>query len=329
MQYTKLGSSNIDVSVVALGCWPFAGGSVWGYQDDNVSIATAHAALDVGITLFDSAEMYETGHSERVLGRALVDRRDKAVIATKVSPDHLTAEGIVAACEESLRNLQTDYIDLYQIHWPNHDLPLSEAVEALEKLKQQGKIRAIGVSNFGVQDLSEMLSLGECVTNQMPFNLLWRGIEDEVLPLCRENNVGILCYSTVAQGLLTGRYASADEVPDGLSRTRLYSSERPMARHTDPGCEEQVFTALEGVRSIAEEVGASMAAVSIAWVRQQQGVTSLLVGARSPEELAQNMVDQDLALSDEVIAELAAITEPVKECLGGNLDMWMTPSRLR
>ena len=257
MQYTTLGSSGIRVSVVALGCWPFAGGKVWGDQDDDVSIATAHAALDAGITLFDSAEGYEAGHSERVLGRALVGRRDRAVIATKVSPNHLAPDDIVEACERSLRNLQTDYIDLYQIHWPNHDLPLSDAVEALEKLKQQGKIRAIGVSNFGVQDLTEMLSLGECVTNQMAFNLLWRGIEDAVLPLCVENAVGILCYSTLAQGLLTGRYANADEVPDGLSRSRLFSSTRPMAIHEDPGCEAEVFASLERVRQIAEQLGVS------------------------------------------------------------------------
>lgn len=329
MEYTTLGGSDIRVSVIALGCWPFAGGAVWGEQDDDVSIATAHAALDAGITLFDTAEGYENGHSERVLGRALVGRRDEVVIATKVSPNHLTSDGVVEACEQSLRNLQTDYIDLYQIHWPNHDVPLADAVEALEKLKEQGKIRAIGVSNFGPQDLSEMLSLGECVTNQMPFNLLWRGIEDDLLPLCVENNVGILCYSTLAQGLLTGRYASADEVPDGLSRTRLFSNTRPMATHTDPGCEAEVFASLERIREIAEEVGASMAAVSMAWVRQQPGVTSMLVGARSPQELEQNLVGQDLVLTDEVVDELRDATESVKVCLGGNLDMWQTPSRLR
>jgi myo-inositol catabolism protein IolS len=329
VHYTTLGSSDLRVSTVALGCWPFAGGAVWGEQDDDVSVATAHAALDAGITLFDTAEGYEAGHSERVLGRALAGRRDKAVIATKVSPNHLSPAGIAEACEQSLRNLQTDYIDLYQIHWPNHDLPLSDSVEALEKLKREGKVLAIGVSNFGIQDLSEMLTLGECVTNQMPFNLLWRGIEDEVLPLCVENGVGILSYSTVAQGLLTGRYASADEVPDGLSRTRLFSNKRPMATHSDPGCEQEVFSALDRVRQVAGEMGVSMAAVSIAWVKQQPGVTAVLVGARTPQELEKNLADQDTILSQDVLAELTIATDPVKECLGGNLDMWMTPSRMR
>src|SRR3954470_8653850 len=143
MQYQMLGQSGLKVSAYALGCWPFAGGSFWGEQDDAISIATVHAALDAGINFFDTAEAYESGTSERVLGQALVGRRDKAIIATKVAPNHLNADAVVAACEQSLRYLQTDYIDLYLIHWPNWKVPLTETVGALEKLKEQGKIRAI------------------------------------------------------------------------------------------------------------------------------------------------------------------------------------------
>jgi aryl-alcohol dehydrogenase-like predicted oxidoreductase len=170
MQYTRLGQSTLNVSTYALGCWPFAGGRVWGEQDDEVSIATVHAALDAGINLFDTAEAYETGASERVLGRALLGKRDQAIIATKVAANHLAAPDVIAACEESLRNLQTDYIDLYLIHWPNWNTPLSETVGALEQLKRQGKIREIGVCNFGVQDLTEMLNLYPIVTDQLPYN---------------------------------------------------------------------------------------------------------------------------------------------------------------
>ena len=132
---------------------------MWGDQDDDESIATVHAALDAGINFFDTAEGYEAGHSERVLGRALVGRRQEAVIATKVSPSHLAPDDVIAACEQSLLNLQTDYIDLYQIHWPNWDVPLSDSVGALQQLRDEGKIRAIGVSNFAVRDLSDMLAL--------------------------------------------------------------------------------------------------------------------------------------------------------------------------
>lgn len=319
----------MQVSVLALGCWPFAGGRYWGDQDDNASIATVHAALDAGINFFDTAEGYEAGHSERVLGRALVGRRERAVIATKVSPNHLRPDEVIAACEGSLRNLQTDYIDLYQIHWPNHDVPLADTVGALQKLKEQGKIRAIGVSNFAVQDLSEMVTLGECATDQLPYSLLWRVIERELQPLCVEHGVGIICYSPLAQGLLTGRYRSADEVPDGLARTRWYNSKRAMADHDEPGCESEVFAAVEEIRTIAAEAGAPMATVALVWVKQQPAVTSFLVGARSPEELAWNLPAADLALTDDVLARLAAVTEPVKAKLGNNPDMWLTPSRMR
>lgn len=329
MQYRKLGNTDIDVSVMALGCWPFAGGKVWGEQSDDDSIATVHAALDAGINFFDTAEGYEAGHSERVLGQGLLGRREEAVIATKVSPSHLSGPDVIAACEQSLRNLQTDYIDLYQIHWPNWAVPLEETVAGLETLQRQGKIRAIGVSNFGVQDLSAILELTDVVTDQMPFSLLWRVIEGDVLPLCVERNVGIICYSPLAQGLLTGRYTSADDVPDGLARTRLYAASRPQSQHGEPGCEAEVFAALAEIRRIAGGLGQPMAAVALAWARQQPGVTSFLVGARKPEELAWNLPSLELALSAEVVAELNRVTEPVKRALGNNPDPWMSPSRMR
>ncbi len=328
MEYRQLGKTDMQVSVLALGCWPFAGGQFWGEQDDNDSIATVHAALDAGINFFDTAEAYEKGTSERVLGRALVGKRDQAIIATKVA-GRLHKAGVIEACEESLRNLQTDYIDLYQIHWPNHKIPLSETVEALHHLRDQGKIRAIGVSNFAVQDFTELVGLTDCETNQMPYSLLWRVIEDEIKPLCMAHETGILCYSSLMQGLLTGRYANADAVPDNIARTRLYAGSRPMTEHTEPGCEAEVFAALAEVRRIADELGQPMATVALAWVRQQPGVTAFLVGARKPEELAWNLPVMDLTLSDDVVAELARVTEPVKTKLAGNPDMWMAPSRMR
>lgn len=329
MQYRQLGSSDIDVSVFALGCWPFAGGKVWGHQDDGESIATVHAALDAGINFFDTAEGYEAGHSERVLGQGLVGRRDKAIIATKVSPSHLAHTDVIAACEQSLRNLQTDTIDLYQIHWPNWEVPLEETVGALQRLKEQGKVRAIGVSNFGVRDLSDMLALGECVTNQLPYSLLWRVIEREIQPLCVAHGVGMLCYSPLAQGLLTGRYASADDVPDGLARTRLYAASRPMSQHGEAGCEVEVFDALREVRRIADGLGLPMASVALAWVREQPGVASVLIGARSPQELAWNLPALDVTLPADAKAELARVTAPVKDKLGTSPDPWLTPSRTR
>jgi aryl-alcohol dehydrogenase-like predicted oxidoreductase len=222
-----------------------------------------------------------------------------------------------------------DYVDLYQIHWPNHDVPLADTVGALHRLKEQGKVRAIGVSNFAVGDLTEMLSLSECETDQVPYSLLWRVIEREIQPLCMEKGVGIICYSSLAQGLLTGRYNNADEVPEGLTQSRWYSSERPLAAHGEPGVEAEVFAALDELRRIAAEAGMSMAAMALAWVKVQPAVSSFLVGARNPTELSWNLPVVDTSLSPDMLARLAAATEPVKAKLGNNADMWVVPSRMR
>ena len=329
MQYTTLGQSSLDVSTYALGCWSFAGGRYWGDQDDAISIATVHAALDAGINFFDTAEAYEANTSERVLGKALVGKREKAIIATKVAANHLAPADIITACEGSLRALQTDYIDLYLIHWPNWNVPLAETVGALQKLKSQGKIREIGVCNFAVRDLADILELYPIVTDQLPYNLLWRVIEREILPACLANNIGLMCYSPLAQGLLTGRYGSAAEVPDGLARTRHYASSRAEAAHGEAGAEEEVFAALAEIKRIAGELNQPMATVALAWLRQQPGVATILVGARSPEELEWNLPALNLQLSPDVIQALNRVTEPVKAKLGNNPDMWLSPSRMR
>ena len=314
---------------MALGCWPFAGGVVWGDQDEGESIATVHAALDAGINFFDTAEGYEEGHSERVLGRGLAGRREEAVIATKVSPNHLSPEGVVAACEQSLENLQTDYIDLYQIHWPNHEIPIETTWGALEGLLAAGKVRALGVANFASGDLADLIAVGQVASNQLPYGLLWRAIEFDLLAQCRERDIGLVCYAPLAQGLLTGRYASADEVPDGLARTRWYAGTRPPAKHGEPGCEEAVFRAIAGMCEVSERIGAPLASVALAWVRQQPGVTSFLVGARNPQELGWNLPSLELELDAATMGELARLSAPVKEAIGRNVDMWFAESRMR
>jgi len=330
VQYKSLGTTDIKVSEFALGCWPFAGGSVWGPQDDNVSIATVHAALDKGITFFDTAEGYDDdSHSEEVLGRALVGRRGEAVIATKIGAPHLVPDLAEQTCEASLQKLQTDYIDLYQIHWPNHDVVVEDSIAALLKLRDAGKIRSIGVCNFGVQDLTAALESAEIVTDQLPYNLLWRPIEVEIQPTCLENNVGLICYSPLAQGLLTGRYASVDEVPDGLSRSRLFGKSRPLANHGEDGCETEAFDAIAQIIEIAVELGEHPAKVALAWVRSRPGITSLLVGARSPDELDLNIPAFEYDLPQGIADRLSAATEPVKAKLGSNADMWSGDNRMR
>ena len=169
MKYNELGDTGVRVSEFSLGCWPFAGGKVWGRQENSDSIATVHAALDNGITTFDTAEGYnDEHHSEEVLGNALTGRRTEAVIATKISGSHLAADEVESTCEASLKRLGTDYIDLYQVHWPNHGIPIDETYRAVDALKQSGKVRAIGVCNFAIQDLQDLLSVGSIVTDQLP-----------------------------------------------------------------------------------------------------------------------------------------------------------------
>ncbi len=331
MKYTKLGETGVEVSEFSLGCWPFAGGSVWGHQELSDSVATVHAALDAGITTFDTAEGYnDDQHSEQVLGDALKGRRDEAVIATKVSGSHLAGSEVEAACDASLQRLDTDRIDLYQIHWPNHDVPIEETYRALENLVQKGKVRALGVCNFATRDLTDLLEVGPIVTNQLPYNLVWRAIENAILPQCNDEGIGIVCYSPLAQGLMTGRYNGPDEVPDGLSRSRLFKHDRsPLSQHTDAGAEDEVFATVAEVKKVSEEIGEPMANVALAWVRQQKGVATLLVGARNTAELERNLPAAELTLDDDVIDRLSAVSEPVKTYLAGNADMWSSDNRMR
>ena len=330
MQYVKLGSTDIEVSQMALGCWPFAGGKVWGHQDDDDSIATVHAALDAGVNLFDTAEGYnDDSNSEEVLGIALAGKRHKAVIATKISHANLHPSVVAEHCNASLKRLQTDYIDLYQIHWPNHDIPVQDTTAELLKLRQSGKIRAIAVCNFGPIDLTDILSCGDIVTDQLPYNLLWRAIEFEIQPMCVDNDIGIICYSPLAQGMLADRYNNADEVPPGLSRSRHFSSQRPTAMHDEPGQETLTFDAIAKVNQIAKSAGEHPATIALAWVLKQDGVASLLVGARNPDEVKLNIPAFDYNLPNDVENELTKATSELKNALGPNPDMWHSHSRMR
>lgn len=330
MRYAMLGDSGIQVSRMALGCWPFAGGKVWGPQDDNDSIDAVHASLDAGVNFFDTAEGYDDdANSEEVLGRALEGRRDEAVIATKISNSHLHPSMVAERCEGSLKRLQTDYIDLYQIHWPDHDVPVEDTMSELLKLQDSGKVRALGVCNFGVRDLTDILKCGSIVTNQLPYNLIWRALEFEIKPTSVANDVGIICYSPLQQGLLTGRYATADDVPAGLSRTRHFNKDRVQAIHGEDGCEEATFDAIASVLKITQEIGEHPAKISLAWLLAQEGVTSLLVGARNAAEIALNTPTFDYDLPEGVAEALSSATDELKQILGTNADFWQSPGRMR
>ncbi len=322
MQYRPLPQSELHVSAVALGCWAFAGGGDWGPQDDADSINTVRAALSHGITFFDTAEAYGDGHSEHIVGQALKGRRNEAVIATKPKPGRATPEELLRACDESLSRLQTDYIDLYQQHWPSRKVPLAETIGGFERLREAGKIRAYGVCNYGPSDLDELLSLATPSTNQLAYSLVYRAIEFTIQPKCVENGIGILCYSPMAQGLLTGKYRSADEVPEGRARTKHFSGSRPQARHGGPGAEEETFATIEAIRRLAERHGTSMSKLALGWLLTRPAITAVLAGARTPDQLAANAAAGEGSLSDELVAALTEASEGLKVTLGADPDPW-------
>lgn len=329
MKYQKLGKAQINVSKICMGCWALSGDKFWGPQSESDSIRSLHTAMDVGINFFDTAESYGDGYSEEILGKAFPHQREKIVIGTKVNPEHLSREKIIQACKASLHRLKTDYIDVYHIHFPNPEVPISETLEALKKLQDEGKIRAISVSNFGRKDLQELLTHSRVEVDQLPYSLLWRAIEYEILPFCVQNNIEITCYSPLSQGLLTGKFRSPDEVPVGRARTRHFSGKRPMARHGEEGAESETFATIKDIQHIAEEINIPMAKIVLAWLLTQEGVISVIVGARKPEQVFENAWAADLELPPDVIAKLTEATEKLKQKLGPNPDIWQSESRIR
>ena len=327
MERTTLHGTDITVSRLSLGTWAFGNDPVWGAQDEKASVDTVSASLDHGIDFIDTAEGYADGRSEEVLGRALKGRRGRAVIATKVYSDR-SREGVVKACEDNLKRLQTDYIDAYYIHWPNPEIPISESMEGLDRLLQAGKIRSAGICNAGPVTLSELEQVkGKPVLSlhQIPFSLFWRACEFEILPKTRALGATGVAYSVLAQGLLTGRYAAAAEVPQGLHVTRFYGD----GPHGEAGAETEVFAALAQLREVAKAERQTLPDLSIQWALAQPGIDVVLTGARTPQEIEENAKALDRKASGETLAKMTAISEGVKAKLGANPDMWMNARQSR
>ena len=328
MNRTVLGNSKIEISGLSLGTWAFSGAKIWGENREEDSIRTIQAALDQGINLIDTAERYGNGYAEEILGKAIKDRRDKAVIATKVYADELSYNGIISACEGSLRRMNTDRIDIYQIHWPNHDIPMDESFSAFEKLKRDGKILEASVCNFGVKDIAEAAKYGVQL-NQLPYSLVWRVIEKEIIPASSAAGVPIWAYIPLGQGLLSGKYRSIDDVPLGRRETRLYSCKWQQGRHTDPGFETEIFDFLDKLRKLCEETGYTMPAIALEFLKKQNCVGSILVGARNEQQLMQNIEAYNTNVPNEVLDMAVALSEPLKEAEGFNADLWVSENRMR
>lgn len=329
MRYTTLPGTDLRVSVIAMGSWALAGDMAWGDQSEKDSIAAARAAVDAGITFFDTAPGYGDGLSESRLGTGLAGLRHRVVVATKIGPDAMAAGKVTESVERSLRHLQSDYIDLLQIHWPSRSVPLEETLGELEALKRAGKLRAIGLSNFGALDLADALAISKPTTNQLPYSLLSRAIEFEIVPACREAGVGVICYSPLLFGLLAGGYERADQVPDGRARSRHFSPARKLIRHQEAGCERETFEAIAEIRRIAQRLSVPMSDLAAAWLLHQPSVTTVLTGIRRPEQAAANVKAVSLELDRETLAELDRVTQPVKQALGKNPDLWQSGAASR
>lgn len=337
MEYQSLGSSGVQVSEITLGMWNLSGDDTWGEQEEKTAVDTIHEAIELGVTTFDNAEMYGDGYAEELLGRALEEYdRDRVTITSKATPDNLQYEDLIASCDRSLDRMQIDFIDIYYIHWPNRNIPFEETLRALADLEDEGKIREAAVSNFGPEDLRAVVSTIEetsldiwPVLNQVPYNLLFRAIEYDIVPLCEKHDVGITSYSSLLHGVLTGKFDSPEDVPDPRARTRHFSPDRPGTTHDEGGAKELTFETLEKIETIADEVGITTAEVAIRWNLSRPQIESVIVGARTPEQLHQNVGAANITFADDTLERLNSATQELKEKLGANPDMWQTDSRYR
>jgi myo-inositol catabolism protein IolS len=317
MNLRSLGRSEVKISPILMGTWQ-AGKDMWVGIDDSETVKALRAAFEAGITTFDTAEYYGNGHSERIVAKALAEVRDQVVYATKVFSNHLRYDQVIAACHGSLKNLKTDYLDLYQIHWPagswgSELVPIEETMRALNDLKQQGKIRAMGVSNFSRAQLEEAAGYGRIDSLQPPYSLFWRQVEKDTLPFCLEKNVTVLAYSSLAQGLLTGKFGPDHQFPQGdhRSRNRLFKPENF----------KRVQEALDKLRPIAESYQVSLAQLSLAWLIAQP-MTCAIAGARKAEQVSANAKAAAVQVSADDLAEIDTIGRIVTDHLDDNPVMW-------
>jgi aryl-alcohol dehydrogenase-like predicted oxidoreductase len=299
---------------VVLGAWAI-GGSMWGGQDEQRSIDAIVASIDAGVNLIDTAPVYGMGKSEEILGRALRGRRDKVLIATKCGliwdradrgtlrftmvdvderthPIHydMSPAAVRQGLEDSLRRLGTDRIDLLQIHWPDPQIPTERMFDEMLKLKAEGKVRWLGVCNFTRAQLEVARPVAGIVSHQPQYNLLDREIEAEALPWCRRENVGVIAYSPMARGLLTGKYGADHQFPANDHRSGV--------KWFTPAWRPRVLAALEKARPIAEAYGASLGNLAVAWVLAQPGVTGAIVGARDAKQAEENARAAAVTLKD-------------------------------
>lgn len=315
MRTRRLGSTDLHLTTIGVGTYALGGDSwqwAWGPQDDRDSIAAMQHAFDLGINWVDTAPAYGLGHAEEVVGKAIAGRRHELFVATKCglawdpgNPEvygRLKADSIRREIDASLHRLGVDVIDLYQIHWPNPDSDIEEAWGVIAEAVQAGKLRYAGVSNFSVAQLKRIQPIHPVASLQPPYSLIERGIEQELLAYCDANQIGVIVYSPMQTGLLTGKFSAerVAQLPDSdFRKTR------------DPHFQEPDLSAnlelVEGLRPIAARNGRSVAQLAIAWVLRRPVVTAAIVGARRPDQIAETAPAGDWELSTGDIAEIDAL----------------------
>ena len=311
MQTKQLGNSDLEITPVGVGAWAMGGGGwafSWGPQDDNESIRAIHAALDAGINWIDTAAVYGLGHSEEIVARAIAGRARKPYVFTKCEriwdeqgkiSASLKADSVRRECEASLRRLKLDVIDLYQIHWPQPEEDIEEGWAAMAELQRQGKVRWIGVSNFKVAHMERCMKIAPITSLQPPYSLLARGIEEDVLPFTGNNNIGVIVYSPMKSGLLTGamtRERVANFAPDDHRRNRPEFQEPALTQN---------LQLAEKLRQIGARHGRSAGEAAIAWTLRRPEVTGAIVGMRSAEQAKGVLGALDFRLSEAELAEIS------------------------
>lgn len=317
METRSLGTSDVQITPILMGTWQ-AGKAGWVGIEDEQTIKAIRNAYEAGITTVDTAEVYGSGYSEQIVAKALSDVRDKVVYATKVFANHLQYDQVIEACDRSLTNLNTDYIDLYQIHWPSGSfnsevVAISETMSALNKLKEQGKIRAIGVSNFSRTQLEEASKYGRIDSLQPPYSLFWRQVENDAMPYCIDNNISILAYSPLAQGILTGKFGLDHQFAEGdiRAKNKLFQGKNY----------QRAQKALAELRPIAKSHNCSLAQLALAWLIAQPQ-TNAIAGARNAEQAEDNAQAASVTLSSDELTEIDRIGRQVTDHLDPNPVMW-------
>ncbi len=314
MKRNRLGVTDLEITRIGLGSWAIGGGGwayAWGPQEDEDSIATINRALELGVNWIDTAAVYGLGHAEEVVGRALAGRRDKCIVATKCGRigkkgdpniySRLTAASVRGELEDSLRRLGTDYIDLYQIHWPTPEAEIEEGWSEIARQVKAGKIRYAGVSNFSVEQLKRIALIHPVASLQPPYSMLRREAETDLLPYCRANGIGVIVYSPMQAGLLAGKFSKervAALPEDDWRKTSSHFKEPELSRN---------LALVEGLSDIAARRGRSAAELAIAWVLRRPEVTAAIVGGRRPEQVEETAAAADWDLDPEEIAEVGRL----------------------